>query len=128
MDALPSIDKIIDITLNSEDAAKLREYFQKRLQQAGDTITLSEKEEIYSQEIIDFIAFEQIRFYGHFDWKSESTELDGYVKSAIKKNIDSSLLFESNCNLKEQHTVAHAVMLCRRSKKGRSAALLYGYR
>ena len=109
MNRLPNIDKLIDITLNPVDAAKLRGYFQKRLEEAGDTATLSEKEELCSQEIIDFMAEKQVPFYGFFDWKQESTSLDWFVKTAIKKNVDSTIVFESGCDLKELSMLYQAV-------------------
>lgn len=109
MNKLPNIDQLIDMTLNADDAAKLRTYFHQRLQQAGDTMTLSEKDEIYNQEVIDFIAEQQILFYGHFDWKQDSRSLDWYVKNTIKKNFDSTGVFESGCDLKELDMVYKAV-------------------
>lgn len=107
MNRLLHIDQLIGITLNPADAAKLRDYFHQRLQQAGDS--LSEKDEIHNQDIIDFIAGEQIPFYGHFDWKQQSISLDAYVKNAIKKNFDSTCVFDSGCDLKALPTVSMAV-------------------
>lgn len=77
-----------DLSVCPEDAEKLHRFFEDRISVllAKDP-SPSPLDVFYCDEIFDFLWEEDISFYGHFDWKDESTGFDAYVRKALLRNF-----------------------------------------
>ncbi len=75
---------LIDLVINKADADKLKNFLSTQS-------SFTQKVEFHSQEIMDFMVAESICFYGVFDWKECSKELDYFIKKTLKQNFDTEI-------------------------------------
>ncbi len=87
---LDNIFGIIDLTSNEDDANRLKAFLENR--RLNNENEPTEADEFFADEFLDFMAEEDLYFFGHFDWKEESVVLDEFicVKMLQKFNIDIS--------------------------------------
>ncbi len=100
---LDNLKGLISLCLQGDDKDKM-DHFVEELFKADNDLN-SETDIIGSQEMIDYIYDEKIYFYGFFDWKDESIELDYFIKNALKKNFSLALKNENVCDLNELDSI-----------------------
>ena len=103
---LDNIKCLIDLTLNANDAQKLKLFVDSTVNQHLVEDLVDEAYEFNSQEIIDYMYEEEICFYGFFDWKQESEDFDSYIVSAMKKNFGIDFISDNLCDLDELGSIA----------------------
>ncbi|MEY8868966.1 hypothetical protein AB9K24_05630 [Meridianimaribacter flavus] len=107
-ESLEYLYKCIDITINHEDAKKLKSFIAEKVKKENQTINWDIKEEFINQEIINFQYYQNVFFYGCLDWKESSDVLEKYIKAALKSNFNIDIDFKDILNTDEDKTIHHA--------------------
>jgi len=99
-----NIQKLIKLTLNNNDAKKLN-IFLSKLSKEKNVDFSNEGEMLVSEELIDYIYNEHIYFFGYYDWKARSSNVEDYIRKSLKKNFNKEFGNKNVCDLNELSSI-----------------------